>query len=175
MHILECATETSRLTMVEWMTWQSIWTLPCTKILWSRRIRHRLPETSSPVQNSTKMRMWYVPRFCLPILWHSITSRFLSHFYWGRILEMRNNITKTRRFPVMGKVVKAMLTVPNSNAECERAFSMVKKIRTETRANLDNKTICALLTTKVNNIQHCNLVKPSKELLQSAKKGLLVL
>lgn len=34
-------------------------------------------------------------------------------------------------------------------------------------------TICALLTTKVNNIQHCNLVKPSKELLQSAKKACL--
>ncbi|XP_062610502.1 uncharacterized protein LOC134272272 [Saccostrea cucullata] len=96
-----------------------------------------------------------------------------TDFYWGRILEMRNNITNTPRFPLMGKVVKAMLTVPNSNAECERVFSMVKKIQTETRANLDNKTICALLTTKVNNIQHCNLVKPSKELLQSAKKACL--
>ena len=155
MHTAECATETSRLTMVDWMTWQSIWTLPCTKILWSRRIRHRLPETSSPVQNSTKMRVsWQIYYLCdneqftcinfelilyfkinlnslfnvvdvirAEVLWHSITSRFLSHFYWGRILEMRNNITKTPRFPVMGKVVKAMLTVPNSNAECERVYS----------------------------------------------------
>lgn len=94
--------------------------------------------------------------------------------YWGRILNLRNKITNTPRFPVMGKIVRAMLSVPNSNAECERVFSMVKKIQTETRSNLDNKTVCALLTTKINNVQQCNLMKPTKELLQSAKKACVV-
>ncbi|CAG2227250.1 unnamed protein product [Mytilus edulis] len=55
--------------------------------------------------------------------------------------------------------------------DCERVFSMVKKIHTEHRASLDNSTLCDLLTTKINSDCACFQLKPDKDLLKTAKKA----
>ena len=80
--------------------------------------------------------------------------------FWGEVLAMKKKITNTPRFPLMSRIVRAVMTIPNSNSECERIFSMVKKIQTDTRSNLDNSTMCALLTMNVNNTQQCHTLKP---------------
>lgn len=94
-----------------------------------------------------------------------------TDIFWGEVIAMKNRITNTPRFPLMAKIVRAVMTIPNSNAECERIFSMMKKIHTDTRSNLDNSTLCALLTVKVNNTQKCHSFKPSKDILKTAKKA----
>ena len=39
----------------------------------------------------------------------------------------------TKRFGVLSKLAKTLLVLPNSNADPERAFSIIKKIHTEFR------------------------------------------
>ena len=45
--------------------------------------------------------------------------------YWGQV-NLTNKVTKDTRFPLLSRLATAMLTIPNSNADCERVFSMVR-------------------------------------------------
>jgi hypothetical protein len=76
-----------------------------------------------------------------------------------------------KRFNVLSKLAKALLVLPNSNADCERAFSIVKKNHTEFRSELKNGTLCSLLSCKFNQNHHRYEYVPSAEVLQSAKKA----
>ena len=58
-----------------------------------------------------------------------------------------------------------------SNADSERMFSMMKKIATEFRSELNNDTICALLCTKQNSLYDCFDFLPSEEILKNAKSA----
>ncbi|CAC5405763.1 unnamed protein product [Mytilus coruscus] len=49
--------------------------------------------------------------------------------YWGQVSQITNRITGTTRFPLLTKIVSAVCTIPNSNADCKRTFSMVKKFK----------------------------------------------
>jgi hypothetical protein len=60
-----------------------------------------------------------------------------------------------------------------SNADFERAFSIVKKIHTEFRSELKNDTLCSLLSCKFNQNHPCYEYAPSAEVLQPAKKATL--
>ncbi|KAL5014988.1 hypothetical protein ScPMuIL_009258 [Solemya velum] len=40
--------------------------------------------------------------------------------YWGRVGGMKNRITNTQRFPRLCRLAQALLTIPNSNADCEQ-------------------------------------------------------
>ncbi|XP_063436782.1 uncharacterized protein LOC134718215 [Mytilus trossulus] len=91
--------------------------------------------------------------------------------YWGQVSQMTNRITGTPRFPLLSKIVSAVCTIPNSNADCERTFSMLKKIHTDTRSSLDNSTLCALLTVKLNTNSKCYSFQPTKEQLKTAKQA----
>ena len=83
---------------------------------------------------------------------------------------MKKKITNTPRSPLMSRIVRAVMTIPNSNSECERIFSIMKKIQTDTTSNLDNLTVCVLLTVKVSNTKQCHTLKPSKDILRTANK-----
>ena len=48
------------------------------------------------------------------------------------------------------KLMFGLLTIPGSNADSERGFSMLRKIHTDQRANLDQSTIISLMTMKFN-------------------------
>ena len=61
--------------------------------------------------------------------------------------------------------------LPNSNADSERAFSVVKKIHTEFRSELANDTLCSLLCCKFNQNNECYDYEPHKDVLKSAKKS----
>lgn len=119
------------------------------------------------IRNDSFFSSWTSKPF-LP--WSSPT--FLrTDIFWGEVIAMKNRITNTPRFPLMARIVRAVMTIPNSSAECETIFSMMKKIHSDTRSNLDNSTLCALLTLKVNNTQQCHSFKPSKDILKTAKKA----
>ena len=54
-------------------------------------------------------------------------------------------------FSLLSKIALSVLTIPHSNAAEERVFSMIKKNKTEFRANLDlSKTLDSIMVIKMN-------------------------
>ena len=83
---------------------------------------------------------------------------------WGHLRE---------KLPNLSKVALSLLTIPHSNAAEERVFSLVRKNKTDFRANLDLETsLSSIITIKMNrpaSLQACHQFKPTKELLKKCK------
>ena len=95
----------------------------------------------------------------------------VDHF-WAAMSEIPTvTDADTLRFGMLSALAKVLLVLPHSNADPERLFSMVRKIQTELRGNLDPSTVCDLLSVKINNDHPCydnkHLLKDS--LILSAK------
>ena len=91
--------------------------------------------------------------------------------FWGEMSKLHDIFLNKPRFFVLSKLAKTLLVLPNSNADSERAFSLVKKIATEFRADLNKDTLCALLSCKMNTHLHCYELKPSAVLIKNAKSA----
>ena len=89
--------------------------------------------------------------------------------YWGQVNLMTNKVTKDPRFPLLSRLATAMLTIRNSNTDCERVFSMVRKIQKDYWSDMDNSTLCSLLCAKINAKETCYQFQPSKALPRAAK------
>ncbi|KAK3092860.1 hypothetical protein FSP39_007996 [Pinctada imbricata] len=89
--------------------------------------------------------------------------------FWQRMETVVDVLTDKSRFDVLCKLAKSVLVLPNSNADSERAFSIVKKIHTESRADLGNDTINSLLSCKFNQKALCYEYKPPEDVLKAAK------
>ena len=87
--------------------------------------------------------------------------------YWGQV----NLITKDPRFPFLSRLATAMLTIPNSDADCKRVSSMARKIQTGYRSDMYNSTLSSLLCAKINAKETCCHFQPSKALLGAAKRA----
>ena len=68
-------------------------------------------------------------------------------------------------------LVRALLSLPASNAASETCFSMVRKIDTEERSHLDRSTVAALLSLKMNVDEECHNFIPPKPLLELNKSA----
>ena len=75
------------------------------------------------------------------------------------------------RFDRLHKLMAGLMSIPVSNADCERGFSILRKIHTDQRSNLDQSTIVALMAMKFNSNECCTEVKLSPELLRECKKA----
>lgn len=64
--------------------------------------------------------------------------------FWHEMLSMVYIYTQQPRFNILTKWAKTLLALTNSNADLERAFSIIKKIHTEFRSELNNETLNAL-------------------------------
>ena len=53
------------------------------------------------------------------------------------------------KFPTLFKLMAGLLTIPCSNDDAERGFSILRKIHTDQRSNLDQSTIVAWMSLKV--------------------------
>ena len=73
---------------------------------------------------------------------------------WSKISKMLT-LDGSQRFPFLSKLIIGLLTIPASNADSERGFSILQKIHTDQRANLDQPTINALMSVKYNCDQCC--------------------
>ena len=67
-----------------------------------------------------------------------------------------------------------VLTLPHSNADTERVFSMLKKIQSDSRDNLADNTIHSLLSVKINNPVECHKYKPESDFVRTAKSACVV-
>ncbi|EDO46688.1 predicted protein [Nematostella vectensis] len=89
--------------------------------------------------------------------------------YLGK-MEGKNGL----RFGLLAQVAQYVLVLPHSNAAEERIFSTVEKNKTKYRGSLSNTTtLPSILTCKTNyfNHTHCYMFKPTKSVLQKAKKA----
>lgn len=89
--------------------------------------------------------------------------------YWASVSEMKTPLQK-QRFPHLTKLAFAAMSLPHSNADPERCFSVLKKIQREERENLSIQTIEALLSLKFNVKTACHETKITTEMCIEAQR-----
>ena len=89
--------------------------------------------------------------------------------FWGEMCDVKELFSKQPRYPNLSKLALACVVLPNSNADSERIFSMLKKIQTERSSELANDTICSLICAKQNQNMECYEYCPDSEVLKKAK------
>lgn len=90
--------------------------------------------------------------------------------FWQKIAQMRS-LDGEPRFPLLNKLMAGLLSIPSSNADSERGFSMLRKIHTDQRSNLDHSTVVSLMSLKFNCDSCCYDTKLTPELLSDCKKA----
>ena len=88
--------------------------------------------------------------------------------WWLRVLGLKSP-SGTLLFSSLSKLIKILLILPCDQAPVERVFSMVNKIHTKYRPSIQNNTVCALLTCKVNNKVPCPQTVVTNELAKQVK------
>ena len=97
----------------------------------------------------------------------------IDHF-WAAMAKLPSVMdVELRRFGVLCSLAKILLVLPHSNADPEHLFSMVRKIETEQRRQLDISTVSDLLSVNINNDKPCylNTHLINDDLLLKAKKA----
>ncbi|MGH0136938.1 UNVERIFIED_CONTAM: hypothetical protein FKN15_006871 [Acipenser sinensis] len=101
---------------------------------------------------------------------------------WNMIGQLKNCTTQKSSFSVLVKVKLMILTIPHSNADSERVFSIVRKNHTEFRPNLSDRTLEALLVQKLHILARdsvcykmvfgCDLLKKCKQATNKKISGI---
>ena len=89
--------------------------------------------------------------------------------FCGEMSDIKELFSKQPRYPNLSKLALAFVILPNSNADSERIFSMLKKNQTEHRSELANDTICSLICARENQNMECYEYCPDSEVLKEAK------
>ena len=87
--------------------------------------------------------------------------------FWSEVKNM-TTLDGQPRFNVLSQLMAGLLSIPVSNADSERGFSMLRKIH---RASLVQSTIIALMGMKFNCDDCCYDIKLSTDLLSACKKS----
>ena len=90
--------------------------------------------------------------------------------YWWEVSKLVQ-LNGQPRFSTLCKLMMGLLTIPASNADSERGFSMLRKIHTDQRSNLSQSTIIALMSIKFNNEYCCFNSELPQDLLKDCKKA----
>ena len=69
--------------------------------------------------------------------------------FWSKVGRI-TTLDGHERFGLLCKLMYGLLSIPCSNADSERGFSILRKIHTDQRSNLDQSTIIALMSMKFN-------------------------
>ena len=97
-------------------------------------------------------------------------GRQVPHHVWADILAMKTPLG-VNRLPLMATVMAPLLSLPHSNADVERLFSILRKVHTEARHSLNADTITAYLQCKLNIDTCCYELDVSEEMLKLAKSA----
>lgn len=90
--------------------------------------------------------------------------------FWHYLSTLKSGDSRLR-FRRLSKVAKLVLTIPHSNAEEERVFSMVRKNKTPFRPSLGlDKTLPSLLTVKLATREPCHKFEPDPSFVARAGK-----
>ncbi len=75
------------------------------------------------------------------------------------------------RFPLLVRLMSGLMSIPASNADSERGFSMLRKVHTDQRPTLKQSTIVSLMAIKFNSEECCHDAIFNEELLTMCKKA----
>lgn len=90
---------------------------------------------------------------------------------WAHLSQMRTP-DNSLMFNKLSKVALLVLTLPHSNAEEERIFSMITKNKSKFRPSLKlDGTLSSILTIKCAGIEPCHTYDSPVEVLETAKKA----
>ena len=99
------------------------------------------------------------------------TQHHRMDIVWAHISQMKN-ADGSLMFERLSKVAILILTLPHSNAEEERVFSMISKNKTRFRSSLKlDGTLSSILTIKCAEVEACQNFEPPTEVLEIAKKS----
>ena len=90
--------------------------------------------------------------------------------YWWDVSKLIT-LDGQPRFPLLCKLMIGLMSIPASNADAERGFSMLRKIHTDQRSNLSQSTIIALMSIKLNCEDCCIDAELPDDLLKDCKKA----
>ena len=93
--------------------------------------------------------------------------------FWLEVSKLRT-LDGRLRFGSLYRRMSGLLSIPCSNADSERGFSLLRKIHTDQRSSLDQSTIVALMSLKFNCDNCCFDVKFDDDLLAKCKKATYV-
>lgn len=87
--------------------------------------------------------------------------------FWGAVGKIRD-ANGAIKYPNITNFSKALLSLPMSNASCERIFSQVNLNKTKGRNRFINKHVSAIITTKEGIKEHgdCILFKATKDMIK---------
>ena len=98
------------------------------------------------------------------------TEKLRAGPFWFQVGKLKT-LDGQNRFGTLYKLMCGLLVIPCSNADSERGFSILRKIHTDQRSNLDQSTIIALMSMKFNCDECCHDVVLGPELLTQCKKA----
>lgn len=81
---------------------------------------------------------------------------------------------KKKKYPLLSSVMKAVLIIFHSNADCERVFSIVGKNKTKDRSLMKTDTLSALMTHRLameSRATKCFSTCYTSDMLKRAKKA----
>jgi hypothetical protein len=93
---------------------------------------------------------------------------------WHAIGSITDGVTGKMKFDILSKVMKGILVIFHSNADCERVFSLVNMNKTEFRATLSTNTLGSLMTRKTvmsARSQVCHTLHHTDKVLKRAKSA----
>ena len=125
------------------------------------------PEALDAIEEETLDYM-LLPPSSLPSIVHEADKNEDLCGYWqqiGKIVKADGSV----RFPHLTRLAQRLLALPVSNAETERVFSIMRKIVTDYRTQLDQRTLCALVSCKLNSDCRCFELATPNGLLQQAR------
>lgn len=90
--------------------------------------------------------------------------------FWNEVSKIKTYDGELR-FPFLVKLMAGLLTIPSSNADSERGFSILRRIHTDQRPSLKQSTIISLMAIKFNSEECCYDTTFTEELLTKCKKA----
>ena len=90
--------------------------------------------------------------------------------FWSKVGKI-TTLDGQERFGLLCKLMYGLLSIPCSNADSERGFSILRKIHTDQRSNLDQSTIIAFMSMKFNSDNCCYDIELCEDLLSQCKQA----
>ncbi|KAK6481138.1 hypothetical protein HHUSO_G17313 [Huso huso] len=92
---------------------------------------------------------------------------------WAHMATIKSPVTGMPKLPMLSKVEQLILTLPHSNADAERVFSMIGLNKTDTRNALDLEgTLSSIMTIKMSGMEpNCFKYEPPAEVIKASKSA----
>ena len=84
--------------------------------------------------------------------------------YWAQVCKLN-------KFPILIRLVCAVMSLPHGNADVERLFSAMNNVKTSLRNQLGQDTLTAILMIKTNNSSSCFDFKPTQVMVANVKSA----